>query len=81
MSPSGIIGLVVYFFVFVPALISGLNALQMAVIADPATDMLRSILAAVPNIFAAIAILAVTYFVAKPVSGIVAKIARSGFGP
>lgn len=73
-SLSSILGTVVHFLIFIPALIAGLKALKMSVIADPATEMLGSVMAAVPNVFAALAIVAITYFVAKPVTGLITKI-------
>ena len=60
---SGLVGLVAYIFVLVPALIAALNALQIEVISRPATDMLGTFMAALPNIFAAGIILAVTWLV------------------
>ena len=60
---SGLIGLVAYIFVLVPALIAALNALQIEAISGPATDMLAAFLTAVPNLFGAGLILAVAWFV------------------
>lgn len=61
---SGLIGLVVYIFVLVPALIAALNALQVEAISAPATDMLAAFMAAIPHVFAAAVILAVAWLVA-----------------
>jgi hypothetical protein len=61
---SGLIGLVVYIFVFVPALVAALNALQIAAISDPATEMLGVFMTALPHVFGAAVILAVAWFVA-----------------
>ncbi|MGF1548639.1 MAG: mechanosensitive ion channel [Thiotrichales bacterium] len=63
--PSKLIGLIVFVVVFVPALISALNALKIEAISGPAINMLNKMLDAVPNILAAAAILAVTWFVAR----------------
>ena len=73
---SGLVGLVVYIFVLVPALIAALNALQIDVISRPATDMLGTFMAALPNVFAAAIILAVAWFV----SGFVATLAANLLG-
>ncbi|HEB89498.1 MAG TPA: hypothetical protein ENI85_08020 [Deltaproteobacteria bacterium] len=62
---SGLVGLVLYIFILVPAMIAALNALQIAVISDPATEMLRSFMAALPHVFAAGIILIVTWFVSR----------------
>ncbi len=77
---SKVVGLVVYFFTLIPAIISGLNALEIAAIADPATDMLGSIMDMIPNIIGAVAIITITYFVARPVSALVGNIlSAAGF--
>jgi len=68
---SGLIGLVVYIFVFVPTLIAALNTLQIEAISQPATEMLGSFMAALPNIFAAAVILAVAYFVSTFIANLV----------
>lgn len=74
MTLSGVIGLVVYFFVLIPAIIAGLKALEISSIADPATQMLGEMMAAIPHLFAAVAIVAIVYLVAKPVTGLVSQI-------
>jgi len=74
MSLSRLIGLVVYIFVFVPALIAALDALKIEAISDPATSMLGSFMAAIPNIFAAAVILAVAWFVAGFVASLLTSL-------
>ncbi|MBN1688545.1 MAG: mechanosensitive ion channel [Candidatus Omnitrophica bacterium] len=73
MTLSGVVGLVVYFFVLIPAIIAGLNALRMNAIADPATQMLGAMMAAIPNIVAAVAIVVIVYLVANPVTGLISQ--------
>jgi hypothetical protein len=73
MTLSGVAGLAAYFFVLIPAIIAGLNALKMSTIADPATQMLGSIMTAIPNIVASVAIVVIVYLVAKPVTGLVSQ--------
>jgi len=73
---SRLLGLVVYIFVLVPALIAALNALQIDVISDPATEMLGTFMAALPNVFAAAMILAVAWVI----SGFVATLTTSLLG-
>jgi len=67
---SSLLGTLVFVFVFIPALIAALETLNIEVISRPATEMLGMFLAAIPNILAAAIILAVTYFVAKFVVGL-----------
>ena len=62
---SQVIGTLVFVFVFVPALIAALDALQVEAISRPATDMLQIILRAVPDIIAAALILLITWYVAR----------------
>ncbi|HFD10904.1 MAG TPA: hypothetical protein ENJ32_00305, partial [Crenotrichaceae bacterium] len=71
---SSLIGTLVFVFVFVPSLIAALNALGIDAISRPATEMLGIMMAAIPNILAAAAILAVTYFVARFAASIVSQL-------
>ena len=50
---SGLLGLVVYVLILIPALIATLNALALDAITQPAANMLNAILMALPAIFAA----------------------------
>ena len=50
---SGVLGLVVYFVILVPVLISALSAMQLEAITKPASDMLGKIMEALPNIIGA----------------------------
>jgi len=71
---SEIIGAVVYVLVLIPVLISALQALQIAAISDPATNMLNALLTAIPAIFGAMLILGITYFIARLISGLIANL-------
>ena len=77
MSLSRLVGLIVFIFIFVPVLISALNALQIEAISGPATEMLAAMMAAIPNIFAAAIILAVAFFISRFISNIVSNILGS----
>ncbi len=74
MSLSKLIGLVVYVFVFVTALIQAFDTLGIQAISGPATEMLRTFMAAIPNVFAAGLILVVAYLVASFVAGLVTNL-------
>jgi hypothetical protein len=74
---SGILGLLVFIFVFVPALIAAFEKLDIQVISAPATDMLGMFLTAVPNIIAAALILAATWFVARFISQLLQDVLKS----
>ena len=65
MSVSRLVGLVVFIFVFVPALTAALNALKIETISAPATQMLGVFMSSIPNIFAAAVIIGVAVFLAE----------------
>lgn len=71
---SGVLGLIVYFLVLIPALIAALNALQIEALTVPATNMLNEVLAAVPNIIAAAVLLVIAYIVARVVAGLITNL-------
>jgi hypothetical protein len=64
-------GMVVFFAIFVPALISALDALQIESIAGPARLLLSQFVAALPDLLAAALIVGVTWYVARFVAGLV----------
>ena len=76
---SGLVGLIVFIFVFVPALIAALNALKIEAISSPAVNMLDVFMNAIPNLFAAGVILAIAFFVANLVREFVGSL-LGGFG-
>jgi hypothetical protein len=76
---SRLVGMIVFIFVFIPALIAALDALQIESISAPATEMLSMILEAVPNLLAAAVILIITWYVAKFAADIVSRL-LSGLG-
>lgn len=71
---SSIVGTVVYALVLIPAIIAALNALQIAAISGPATNMLTGLLAAVPAIFGAAVVLGIAYFVGRLVADLVSNV-------
>ncbi len=74
---SAVIGTVVYVLVLIPVIIAALQALQIEAISAPATNMLNTLLNAIPAIFGAMLILGITYFVARLVSGLVTTLLTS----
>ena len=74
MPLSKLVGLVVFVFVFVPALIAALNAVQIDAIAAPATEMLGAMMSAIPRIFAAAVILGIAFFIAGFVSDVISNV-------
>ncbi|MFQ5545576.1 MAG: mechanosensitive ion channel [Acidiferrobacterales bacterium] len=76
---SRLVGIIVFIFVFLPLLIAALALLEIESISGPATDMLRLVMNAIPNIFAAAVILALTYYVARFVAQLLSSL-LSGVG-
>lgn len=71
---SRLVGLVVYIFVLIPALVAALDTLRVEAISKPATEMLTAVMAAMPNIFAAGFILAIAYFLARIVASLISNL-------
>jgi len=77
VSLSKIVKQVVFIILFIPLLIVALDTLDMEAISAPATDMLRSLLSAVPQIIAAGILITVFYLVGKYVVGIVTDLLQN----
>ena len=78
MRLSGLVGLIVYVLILFPVLISSLNALQIAAITEPASNMLGTILDVVPSLFATVMLIGVAYFVGRLVSRLVGSVLAGG---
>jgi hypothetical protein len=80
MPLSRLVGVVAYVLVLVPALVAALNALQIAAITAPATEMLNAVMQAIPNVFAAALILVTAYLVVRLVAKLACEVlAGAGF--
>jgi len=71
---SNIIGLILYVMILVPVLIGALEALALEAITRPASNMLDSMLSALPAMFAALLIVVVAYAVGRVVAGLVTNV-------
>ncbi len=65
LKASKILGTLAFVLVLIPVVIAALNALQVESLTRPAENMLQSVLQAIPNIFAAVALVVLAYFVGK----------------
>jgi hypothetical protein len=74
---SGVVGLLLYVLILIPVLISSLQALELSAITGPATEMLSSILSAIPLLFGAALLLVLAYFVGRMVAELVSSLLRS----
>ncbi|MBN2580828.1 MAG: mechanosensitive ion channel, partial [Pirellulales bacterium] len=77
---SDVLGLVVYVLILIPVLIAFLSALKIEAVTQPASEMLNTILGALPNIFAAALVISIAYVVGRVVANLVAQVlAAVGF--
>lgn len=67
-------GTLAYLLVMIPFIIAALDALKVEAISRPATNMLNQIMEAIPNVLAAVVILALAYFIAKFIASIVSNL-------
>ena len=65
---SGLVGLLVYILILIPAVIGALEALGLEALTAPLTAMLTEFLAVVPLLFFAAVVLAISYVVARLVA-------------
>jgi hypothetical protein len=68
---SGIIGYLLYVFILLVVVISALEQLNITAISEPATRMLDAIVAAIPALLGATAILIIAYFIGRVVANLV----------
>jgi hypothetical protein len=71
---SGILGTIVYILILLPVITAALDALQLAALTQPLTNMINQILAAIPNIVAAVVLLILAYFVGRVLADLVTSI-------
>ena len=77
ISLSKIVKQVVFIIVFIPILIIALDTLKMDAISKPASEMLGSVLLALPKIIAAVILLAVFFIIGKYVVSIVTELLKN----
>jgi hypothetical protein len=74
---SRLAGTIVFILILVPALIAALDALKIESISGPATQMLTTLVDAVPHIIAAALILLLTWTVARFAAGVLERLLES----
>ena len=77
--PSDLVGLLVYVLILLPVLTAALNALGLDAVTRPVSDVLATLLAAIPHILAAALVLVIAYVVGRLVANLVAGL-LSGIG-
>lgn len=68
---------IVFIIIFIPIFIVALDTLNMKAISEPATEMLRSLLSAIPSILAALVTLGVVYLIGKYVVAILVQLLQN----
>lgn len=74
---ANIIKKLVFIIVFIPMLLIALDTLDFKMISDPAKAMITSLFEAIPNILAAVIILAIFFIIAKLVSQVVGDLCKN----
>lgn len=67
-------GTLAFILVIVPTLVAALDALKIQSISQPLTNMLNIMMAAIPNVLAAAAILLLAWFIGRFASGLVTRL-------
>lgn len=71
---SKVIGTIVYVLILIPVAIAALNTLQIPAVSEPASQMLTTILNALPAIFGALLLIGIAYFAARLVGTFVTNV-------
>jgi hypothetical protein len=71
---SGLLGLVVYIFVMIPVLVASLKSLKMEAITDPASNMLNKFFVSIPQIVAALLVIAIAYIIGRIVTKLLSNL-------
>ena len=71
---SKVIGTIVYVLILIPVAIAALNTLQIPAVSEPASQMLATILNALPAIFGALLLIGIAYFAARFVGTFVTNV-------
>ncbi len=79
VTVSYLLGLIVFILILIPVITAALDALNLQSLTAPLTTMLSEVLTAIPSYVTAVALLIVTYVVARWVIGILVEI-LSGIG-
>ena len=71
---SGVIGLLLYFLILLPTIVAALDALQIASLSVPASNMVNAILTWVPKLLGAGLVLVIAYVLGRVIAGIVTNL-------
>jgi hypothetical protein len=65
------VGQIVFVLIIVPVAIAGLEALKISAISDPAVAVLNQLLATIPRLIAATAVLGISFFLSRWIAGLI----------
>jgi hypothetical protein len=71
---SGIVGVIAYATVLFPIIVAALNTLDIEAVTNPASIVLERITAAIPGLIGGALVLAISFFIAKLVAGVVVDV-------
>ncbi|HEU5432437.1 MAG TPA: mechanosensitive ion channel, partial [Thermomicrobiales bacterium] len=71
---SGLIGTIVYVLILLPVIAAALDALQLETLTRPVSNMINEILTILPNVVAAVLVVAIAYVVGRLVAELVTAI-------
>lgn len=71
---SGLIGMILFYVILVPVVISALGALELEAVTRPASDMLAKVMDALPAIVSAGLVLLLSYLVSRLVAGLLTSV-------
>jgi hypothetical protein len=76
-SISKSVATLVFYLIMIPVTIAALDALKIAAISGPATQMLHTITAAIPNVLGAVILLGIGYVIGKLAKGVIEQLLPS----
>jgi hypothetical protein len=73
-QPSNILGTIVYLLILLPVITAALDALQLEALTRPLSNMIDQVLAALPNVVAAIVLVALAYIIGRVLGDLVSSV-------
>lgn len=71
---SRILGTIVYLLILLPVITAALDALQLEALTRPLSNMINEVLAALPNIVAAVVVVTLAYFIGRVLADLVTSV-------
>jgi hypothetical protein len=71
---SGILGTIVFILILLPVITAALDALRLEALTQPLSNMINQVLAALPNVVAAVLLVTIAYFIGQVLATLVASV-------